>query len=46
MRLITSPTSDPLLAKAKAQKEEVNECNVNLWDPSTGPQEPADGCDN
>ena len=43
MRLITSPSSDALLDKSKKQKPE---CSVDLWDPTTGPQEPSEDCAN
>ena len=42
MRLITQQSADTLLKKAA--KEKVAECTVDLWDPSTGPQEPAPEC--
>ncbi len=41
MRLITQPSSDSLLKKAASTKDE---CVVELWDPSTGPQEPSPEC--
>lgn len=43
MRLITSPSSDVLLDKSKKEKPE---CSVDLWDPTTGPQEPSEDCAN
>ena len=43
MRLITSPSSDRLLAKSR---KKFDECTAELWDPSTGPQEPSEMCDN
>ena len=42
MRLVTQVSSDRLLKKVKEDKPE---CAVDLWDPTTGPQEPNPGCD-
>ncbi len=42
-RLITQLSSDALLDKNKKQKPE---CSVDLWDPTTGPQEPSEDCAN
>ena len=50
MRLITQPSSDSLLKKAAEKPPEAygiptgDECAVDFWDPSTGPQEPAPEC--
>ena len=41
-RLITQLSSDALLNKSIKEKPE---CTVDLWDPTTGPQEPSEGCD-
>lgn len=41
MRLITQQSSDRLLKKASSSQDE---CVVELWDPSTGPQEPSPDC--
>ena len=43
MKLITDPASDYLLSKSRLQRPE---CTADLWDPSTGPQEPSEQCDN
>ena len=42
VKLITDPASDYLLDKSQRQK---TECNVDLWDPTTGPQEPSVECE-
>jgi hypothetical protein len=42
MRLITQQSADTLLKKAA--KEKAAECSVDLWDPTTGPQEPSPDC--
>ena len=42
-RLITQLSSDALLNKSIKEKPE---CTVDLWDPTTGPQEPSEGCAN
>jgi len=44
MRLITHPSSDALLKRSKEQRRE--ECSADLWDPTTGPQEPSEDCAN
>ena len=44
MRLITQSSSDSLLKLSKEQRRE--ECSVDLWDPTTGPQEPSEDCAN
>ena len=42
-RLITQLSSDALLNKSTEKKAE---CTVDLWDPTTGPQEPSEDCAN
>ena len=42
MRLITQTSSDALLKKAK--QDTIDPCTTDLWDPSTGPQEPDPSC--
>ena len=41
MRLITSPSSDALMKKAKVKRDAVKSAidDTELWDPTTGPVE-------
>ncbi len=41
MRLITQQSSDALLKKAKQTEDQ---CPLENWDPSLGPQEPSEDC--